>query len=166
MLRRGRGPTELHVAVPREAGRSPVLERVGERVRIGKWAPVLARPELADLAPGMTQPERRLSGVHTGAEQFELENGLEVAQRCRCRRLDTQPALSDAGKRTVILAELALERGQLRQAQGVEPVWVDRIEVVPHVQHGKAIDLHLRRLLGSSGRRHETDQKYAYDELL
>ena len=49
VLLRHRGPTELDVAVPRQAGRPPVLDGVGERVRIGKRAPGLARAELAQL---------------------------------------------------------------------------------------------------------------------
>src|SRR4029453_13187538 len=98
------------------------------------------------------------------AEQLELENGLEVAQTRRCRRLDSEPALSDSGKRTVVLPELVPEGRQLRHAQGFEPGrWV-LLEVMPHVQHREAVDLHrrlrfLRRLLGSSGRSPETGQK-------
>ena len=126
----------------------------------------------------MAQPERRLAGVHAGAEQLELEGGAEGAQSRRCRRPDPEPALPDAGKGTVILAELVLERRQLRHAQGVEPVRVDLREVVPHVQHREAVDLHagaryrlhgyrwLPRLLGSSGRCSETDHQNPHNESL
>ena len=173
VLVRDRRPADLDVAVPRQAGRPPVLERVGERVRVGKRAPVLAGTELTQLTPRMAQPERRLAGVHAGAEQLELEDGLELAQTRRRRRLDPEAALSHTGKAAVVLAELVLEGWQPRQAKRVVPIRIDLREVVSDVQHRKAVDLHRRlrfvrrRLaLGSSGRAPEADQQNHRHESL
>ncbi len=97
-----RHPAKLHVTEEHHAGRSPVLDRVREHVGIHERAPRLSRTELAELAIGVTQAERRLSLIDTGAEELELEGRLEVAERRRRRGSDAEAALPHAGERAVV----------------------------------------------------------------
>ena len=103
---------------------------------------VLARPERAELAVGVAQPEGRLPGVVAGAHELELERRLQLAHRGRRRRPHAEARLPHPGEVAVVLAELVLVGRQLRGAQRVEPVGVDLLEVVADVQHGEAVDLH------------------------
>jgi hypothetical protein len=68
-----RRPAQLHVAKEDHPVRPPVLDRVREHVGVHERAPRLARPDLAQLAPGVAEAERRLPGVAAGAEQLELK---------------------------------------------------------------------------------------------
>ena len=74
-------------------GRSPVLERVREHVRIHERAPRLSGAERAELAVGVPQPERGLALVHAGAEQLELERRLQLAERRSASRICTPSRL-------------------------------------------------------------------------
>ena len=71
-----------------------------------KGLQVLAGPERAELSPCMAQAEGRLPFVHAGAEQLELEDRLQFADRGWRRRSEAQAALAHAGERAVILPEL------------------------------------------------------------
>ena len=114
---------------------------------------VLAGAERAELAVGVAEPERGLALVDAGAEQLELERGLELAERRRRRRSHAEAALPHAGERAVVVPELIRERGQPRHAHGVEPVGIDLFEVVADVEHREAVDLERRLGLGLGLRR-------------
>ena len=87
-------------------------------------------PNWPELAVGVPQPEGRLALVHAGAEQLELEGRLQLAERGGRRRRARRGG-SAARRRTCCgLAELVLERRQLRDPHRVEPVRVDLLEVV------------------------------------
>ena len=58
----------------------------------------------------MPEPERRLAFIDAGAEQFELEGGLQVAEIGRGRRTDAKARLPHTGERAAILPVLVLER--------------------------------------------------------
>ena len=154
---RPRRPAELHVPEEHHAVRAPVLDRVREDVDVHERAPGLARADLTQLAPGVPEPERGLPRVHAGAEQLELEDGLDLADVGRDEALHAEAALADAGEVVAVLAELVLERGQLGRPQDVEPVRVVLLRLIPHVEHGEAVDvqpgLRLGRGGGSLGRR-------------
>ena len=77
---------------------------------------VLAGAERAELAVGVAQAEGGLAFVDAGAEQLELEGGLQVAHLGWRRRPDAEAALSHAGESAAVLAVLILERGQLGDA--------------------------------------------------
>src|SRR4029078_9015440 len=115
------------------------LERVREDVRVHERAPRLSGAERAELAPRVPQTGRGLAGVHAGSEQLELERRLEIAERCRRRRLGAETALANAREGVVVVAELILHRWQLAHPQGVEPGGIDLLEVVPHVEHREAV---------------------------
>ena len=144
-----RRPADLDVAVPGQAGRAPVLERVREGVGIRERAPGTGP---APNCPSSPQAWRRRNVVcpssDAGAEQLELEDRLQLAEIGRRRRLEAETALPHAGERAVVVAELILERRQLRQPQRVEPVGIDLGEVVPDVEHREAVDVEgrLRRM--------------------
>jgi hypothetical protein len=61
--------------------------------------------------------------------------------------------LAHAGERVVIAPELIRDGRQLGDAHGVEPVWVDLLEVVSDVEHRKSINLEARLRLLLLGRR-------------
>ncbi len=92
----------------------------------------------------MPQPERRLSLVHAGPEQLELERRVQVSKLGRSAGAHAETALPYARKGVVVFPVLIVERRQLGDAQRVEPVWVDCGEVVAHVEHREAVDLHRR----------------------
>jgi hypothetical protein len=96
----------------------------------------------------MAQAEGGLTGVHTGAEQLELEDGLQFADTSLRRRSEAEAALPHPRERAVILTELVFNLRQPGEAQRVVPIGVDLFEVVTDVEHGEAIDLEtrLRRL--------------------
>ncbi len=158
-----RHPAELDVAEEHHARRAPVLERVGEHVDVHERAPRLPGAEVAQLAVGVAQAERGLPGVDAGAEELELERGLQLAHVGRDERLDSETALPRAERDASVLAVLVLERGELGGTQDVEPVRVDRLAVVAHVGHHVAVDLRLRLLLGGHRRggqpRRQHDQR-------
>src|SRR4030095_9844450 len=78
-------PAHLHVAEEDHSGWSPVLEGVRKDIRIHERAPRLAGAEFPELAVRMPETKRRLTCVHSGAEQLELEGGLELAEGGRRR---------------------------------------------------------------------------------
>src|SRR5262249_60412786 len=78
------------------------------------------------------------------AEHVDFEPRLQIAKRRRRRGSETEAALPDAGERVVVLAELFLDRRQLRHAHGVEPGRIDLLEVVADVEHREAEDLECR----------------------
>ena len=67
--------------------------------------------------------------------------------------VDAEPALPHARPEVAVLAELVRKRRQLRRAQDVEPVRVDLVEVVDHVELRKPVDLHSGPRLQRNGRR-------------
>ena len=58
--------------------------------------------------------------------------------------LTPQAALPHAGVEVAVLAELIRERRQLGRPQHVEPVGVVLLGLVPHVEHGEAVDVEPR----------------------
>jgi hypothetical protein len=91
----------------------------------------------------VAEADRRLTRVHAGAEQFELEDRVQLAQLRLGPRLHAQPALPHAGVEAAVMPELVLERGELRRAHDVEPVGIVLVEVVPHVEHGEPVQIDL-----------------------
>src|SRR5688572_7958377 len=92
----------------------------------------------------MPQPERRLALIDADAEQFPFELGLQVPKISWRGGPDAEAGLADAGECAAILAELIFERGQARDPHRVEPVWIDRGEVLADVEHHEAIDFEAR----------------------
>ena len=88
--------------------------------------------------------EQGLADLDAGAEQLEFEDGPQRAEIGRRERPDAQSALPHAREGAVVLTEFVLELGQPGEAQGVVPVGVDLLEVVAHVEHREAVDLHRR----------------------
>ena len=81
-----RHPPELHVSVPHEARRSPILQRIGKYIGIRKDAPVLPGAELSDFSLGVPKANCRLPFVNTHAEEFPLKYGRKIAEvRWRAR---------------------------------------------------------------------------------
>ena len=125
--------------------RAPVLDRVREHVGVHERAPGLAGAELPELAPGVAQAERRLPGVDAGAEQLELEDRLELAERRSAmkpftpRRLWRTPA-----KKWPSSPYSFSYDGSLVGRSDVEPVRVVLAGLVAHVEHGEAVDVHPR----------------------
>jgi hypothetical protein len=96
------------------------------------------------------ETKRRLTCVHSGAKELELERGLELAERRWRRRSHAEAALPHSGERAVIAPELILEGRQLGHTQRVGPVRVDLLEVVADVEHRETVNLEAwprRRLL-------------------
>ena len=145
VLALNRHPAHLDVAEEHHPGRPPVLERVREHVRIHERAPRLPGAERAELAVGMAKPKRRLALVHAGAEQLELEGGLQVADR-RSGSTSARRGGFAARPRTCCgLRPNSSSNGrQPGDAQRVEPVRVDLLEVVADVEHRKPVDLEAR----------------------
>ena len=77
--------------------------------------------------------------VHAGAKQFEFEGGFQLADRRGRRRLHAEAALADTGEEIVVAPELMFGRGQLGDAQRVEPVRIDLLEVVADVEHREPV---------------------------
>jgi len=76
---RPRCKAELNVSVPYNTVWAPVFELIRKYIGIHERAPVLTSAESPQFAPCMTQPESRLSGIHSGAEELELKDRLEFA---------------------------------------------------------------------------------------
>ena len=79
--------------------------------------------------------------VDAGAEQLELERGLEVAPIGRVDEPDAEAALATPGERVCRPRRTGSRRPAASSAQGVEPVGVDLLEVVADVEHREAVDL-------------------------
>ena len=101
----------------------------------------------------MAEAEGGLAFVDAGAEQLEFERRLQVAHLGWRRRPEAEAALAHAGEIVAVLAELILERGQLGDAHGVEPVGVDLLGVLADVEHRGAINLEARFRLRLRGLR-------------
>jgi hypothetical protein len=99
----------------------------------------------------VAQAERRLARVDAGPEQLELEDRLDLAGAGRDEALHAEPALADAREEAAVLAELALEGGQLGRAQDVEPGGIVLSRLISHVQHREAVDVQPRLGLGGRG---------------
>jgi hypothetical protein len=61
----------------------------------------------------VAQAEGGLPRVHAGAEELELEDGLDLADIGGDEALHAETALADAGVEVAVVAELLRERGQL-----------------------------------------------------
>jgi hypothetical protein len=145
-------PPHLNVAKEHHPGRPPVLERVGKDVDVHERTPRLTGAEVPQLSIGVSEPERRLSGIHARAEQLELERGLEVTEWRRSGPFDAEPRLADAEERVAIGRELVLERRQLRGPDYVIPVGLDLVEVVAGIEHHEAVDVDARLRSALCGR--------------
>ena len=141
-----RHPADLNVAEERHAGRAPVLDRVREDVRVHERAPRLARADLAELAPGVPETDRRLPGVEPTPKSSNSKIVL------------TTP--SEVGIQPFTPSRLCLTLAQvtpsspywfgvgldLRRPEDVEPVRVHLLEVVAEVGLREAVDLPARAL--------------------
>src|SRR5688572_14642054 len=96
----------------------------------------------------MAQAEGGLPFVHTGAEQLELEDRLDLADPGRDVGANAQPALTHACERVVVFAKLTRERRQPGEPQRVVPVRIDRPEVVADVEHREPVNLEARLGVG------------------
>src|SRR5436190_12124292 len=89
----------------------------------------------------MPQPERRLPGVHAGAEQLELKDRLQLPKLRWNLALYAQPALPYTGEPTSIFPKFVLEGRKLARADHVEPVRINLPCLKARVQHGEAVDV-------------------------
>src|SRR4029450_9274401 len=105
-----RHPAELHVSVPHEAGRSPILQRIGKRIGIREDPPVLPSTERSEFSPGVPKTNRGLPFVNTDAEEFPLKYGLKVAEVRWSGRLHPKTTLAHAGEGVVVFTKLSFER--------------------------------------------------------
>src|SRR5579862_3057334 len=59
-----RHPAKLNIAKEHHAARSPILQRIWEHVDVHERTPTLPGPDLANLAPCMTEAKRCLACIH------------------------------------------------------------------------------------------------------
>ena len=146
--------------------RAPIFQRVGEDVDIHERAVVLARPDLAQLAPGLPEPDRGLPGVGPDAEHVELEDGVQLAGAGRHPRLHAEPALPDAHEHVAVRAEIdLLARGsrELGGPHNIVPVGVDLVDLLAEVELGEAVHLEFRlggRVLRHGGGGDDRQRRY------
>src|SRR5947208_11426357 len=89
----------------------------------------------------MPQPERRLPGVHSGTEQLELKDRLQLPKLGRNVTLEAQPALPYTGEPTSVFPKFVLEGRKLARTDHVEPVRINLPCLKARVQHGVAVDV-------------------------
>src|ERR1700733_6089606 len=83
----------------------------------------------------------RLAGVNSGPKQFELEYGVQIAERCRRGCLHAKTSLPHAGVDISTRRKLVRVGRQLGGADYVIPVWIYLPEVVSGVDHGESIEI-------------------------
>src|SRR6185369_3190888 len=105
---RPRCEAELNVSVPYDAVWAPVFELVRKNIGIHERAPVLTSAESPQFAPRVSQPERRLPGVHASTEHLELKNRLQLPQLRRNVAGEAQAALPHARVPISVFAKLVL----------------------------------------------------------
>ena len=86
----------------------------------------------------MPQPESGLPSVHSGTEQLELKNRLQLAKLSRNVAIEAQSALPHAGIKISVFTKLVLKGGQFARPHRVKPVRVVLLEIVAAINHGKA----------------------------
>ena len=98
-------------------------------------------PNAPELAVGVAQPERGLAFVDAGAEQLELEGGLQVAERVGVDDSHAETALAHAGERAVVCPNWSSNDGSLVTRIVSNQFGIDLLEVVADVEHREAVDL-------------------------
>ncbi len=91
------------------------------------------------------------TGVDAGAEELELEDGLDLAEVGGHEALHSEAALADSGEDVAVLAVLVRVGRQLDGPQHVVPVRVVLLGLVAHVEHAEAVDVEARLGLGLGG---------------
>src|SRR5262249_10184373 len=120
----------LNIAEEDDAGRSPVLERVGEDVDVHERTVELTGTELPDLEVGADEAERRPATVHTGAEQVPIEDAFDLAGIRRHSSAHAKPRRADTKIRVTVAPEFVFERRQLSRPKDVVEIGVDGVEIV------------------------------------
>jgi hypothetical protein len=99
---------------------------------------------VTELSICVPETERRLSFIDADSKELPFKLRLQIPEIGGSCPADAESRLPHAGKRAAVLAELILERRKTGHAHRVEPVRVDRLEVLAEIEHHEPVDFQAR----------------------